>query len=53
VQFVILQTVPLSVDNSESCRALVDICYAVIKMLLEFGTHSLGMKPEIDKARNS
>jgi hypothetical protein len=31
----------------------VDICYAVIKMLLEFGTQTLGMTPEIDKAMNS
>ena len=36
VQIVILQTVPLSTEYSESCGALVDICHAVIKRLLGF-----------------
>ena len=49
MQVVILQTVPLSIENSESCSALLDVCHAVIKMILRF----LRMKPDIDKVTNS
>jgi len=36
MQFVIVTTVALSIENSETCRVLVDICYVVIKKLLGF-----------------
>jgi len=36
MQFVIVTTVPLSIENSETCRVLVDICYVVINKLLGF-----------------